>query len=352
MTRRRSFAWPLLLVLVCLLANLPARAESTAEHLQRLLWSYGDTGGGWTGGDGTYSVELPDGRIAWLFSDTFLGTVNPDHSRPSSAPFVHNSIVVQDGEHMTTLLPRGARTLIEPPGGAGFYWVGDGIVENGKLLVFVMHFVAAPAPYAFQQIGTAIAQFSLPALQLESVTPLPHAFSAGVGVVPVSYGAALLRDGGYDYVYGVEDLHVDKYLHLARVPAGHLLDQPWQYWTGSEWSDLPVLSTRIMSGVANELSIERIDGSFVLVTQDHAIRPEVMLSTAASPQGPWSGPRPIYTIVPGSGQVTYNAKAHDEFSTTDTLLVTYNVNSTTTQGLYDDVDNYRPRFVEVAIRAA
>ena len=30
---------------------------------------------GFTGGDGTYSVLLPDGRTVWIFGDTFLGTV-------------------------------------------------------------------------------------------------------------------------------------------------------------------------------------------------------------------------------------------------------------------------------------
>ena len=33
-------------------------------------------------------VPLPDGRVAWLYSDTFLGTVNPDHSRPAHTPLV------------------------------------------------------------------------------------------------------------------------------------------------------------------------------------------------------------------------------------------------------------------------
>ena len=41
--------------------------------------------GGWTGGDGTRSVALPDGRILWLFGDTFLGTIRPERSRPQAA---------------------------------------------------------------------------------------------------------------------------------------------------------------------------------------------------------------------------------------------------------------------------
>ena len=29
----------------------------------------------WTGGDATYSVPLPDGRVLWMFGDSFIGTV-------------------------------------------------------------------------------------------------------------------------------------------------------------------------------------------------------------------------------------------------------------------------------------
>ena len=29
---------------------------------------------GWTGADATYSVPLPDGRVLWMFGDTFIGS--------------------------------------------------------------------------------------------------------------------------------------------------------------------------------------------------------------------------------------------------------------------------------------
>ena len=56
----------------------------------------------WTGGDGTHSVRLPDGRVLWLFSDTYLGQVyappNPVGEsyawRDTTAPLVRNSAVV------------------------------------------------------------------------------------------------------------------------------------------------------------------------------------------------------------------------------------------------------------------
>ncbi|MEZ0161942.1 hypothetical protein AB8850_29700, partial [Streptomyces griseorubens] len=65
----------------------------------------------WTGGDGTHSVRLPDGRLLWLFSDTFLGRVHrppnpagePYAWRDGTAPLVRNSaVVMRDGRPEST----------------------------------------------------------------------------------------------------------------------------------------------------------------------------------------------------------------------------------------------------------
>src|SRR4051812_40307123 len=74
--------------------NWTAQATPHAAP-EGLLNAYSDTGKGWTGADSTYSVPLPGGRTAWVFSDTFLGPVNPDGSRPTTTPFVNNSFVIQ-----------------------------------------------------------------------------------------------------------------------------------------------------------------------------------------------------------------------------------------------------------------
>src|SRR5579863_7874315 len=61
--------------------------------LDDLFATYGDSGQGWTGGDGGASVPLPDGRIFWAFSDTWAGQVLPNHLRPSNLPLLSNVAV-------------------------------------------------------------------------------------------------------------------------------------------------------------------------------------------------------------------------------------------------------------------
>ena len=47
---------------------------------------------GFTGGDGTYSVELPDGRTVWMFGDTFIGEVSDELTREKNEPNVHQKL--------------------------------------------------------------------------------------------------------------------------------------------------------------------------------------------------------------------------------------------------------------------
>src|SRR4029450_2263106 len=108
-----------LMLIAALLTVLPDTARPSSAHaappaggrpgapLNTAFPTYGDPSGRWTGADSTASVLLPDGRIVWLFSDTLLGAVNADHSRPRNSPFINNSMVVQDGSAPTATLTGG-----------------------------------------------------------------------------------------------------------------------------------------------------------------------------------------------------------------------------------------------------
>ena len=106
--------------------------------------SYGDTGGRWTGADSAYSLPLPDGRLAWIYSDTFTGSVNADHSRPLDSPFIHNSIVVDDHGTLSTHTGGTAdapESLVTVAGGdenQNWYWFGDATVEGDHLRVMLL----------------------------------------------------------------------------------------------------------------------------------------------------------------------------------------------------------------------
>jgi hypothetical protein len=87
----------------------PGRGRCPAAELNSMWTRYaGSPGFHWTGGDRTVSVALPGDRLGWLFSDTFLGAVNLDGSRPADSPFVHNTLVVQTRTGLTETLYGGS----------------------------------------------------------------------------------------------------------------------------------------------------------------------------------------------------------------------------------------------------
>jgi hypothetical protein len=335
---------------------------ATAE--QRAWERYGDSGTGWSGADSTYSVALPDGRTAWLFSDTFLGKVDQDHTRPADVPFIHNSIVVEHGGRRSTLhggTPERPESLIgpTPPGpptdpanvNPYWYWSGDGIVAGGKLRVFYLKFVTTGSgQWDFRWDSTAIATFSLPDLRLESLTPTYGQW--GAGTHDVTWGAGLLRDGRDIYVYGVEDLGLVKYMHLARARGGDLMGS-WEFWTGSGWSSDPDASARLMDGVSNEYSVTKVgDDQYVLITFDTNVLfgKEIVAYIADRPTGPFTRRQHVWDAPEVGGNIfAYNAHAHPVNGHSGKLLVSYNVNSFVVQDVYDDVRNYRPRFLEVRL---
>lgn len=331
-------------------------SSSVNEELRDRFGDYGDTAGRWTGADSAYSVPLPDGSVAWIYSDTFLGEVDEDHGRPLDSPFVHNSIIVDDHGALTTHTggtEAAPASLVHVEGGdemRNWYWYGDATVEGEQLKVMLLEFErTGDGMWDFGFARSAVATFDLDGMALVSVDDVP---SEGV-----QWGSAIYEnaDDGYTYVYGVEDLQAQKFAHLARVPAGGLTTQPWEYLGDAGWTNDPAASKRILEGVSNEFSVSHFQGRFTLVTGDatEALSASIVMYRSASLEGPFTGKTELYRTPETSGNVfTYNAKAHPELGDGHTLLITYNVNSFDTNDLYEEVDNYRPRYVEVDAKIA
>ncbi|MGW0231640.1 DUF4185 domain-containing protein [Actinopolymorpha singaporensis] len=333
-----------------------AQARVDRARTERFA-AYGNSGVGWTGGDSTYSVPLPAHRTAWLFSDTFWGPVNADLSRPTTVPFLNNSFVVERGGDLRTVAggtPEAPDSLVPPDEPGTWNWLGAGQATPASLDVMFLEFGrtgSGPLDFAWRE--NKLGRFDPDTLRPREVVPMPSA--AGV-----QWASWLLRSGGFTYVYGVEDLGLTKYMHLARVRGTDLASGRWEYWTGSSWSPTETDSARVMPGVANEYSVSRWHDGYLLVTHDtrELFSSRILAYVGCSPTGPFTEAATLYTT-PETGAAgsyadadifTYNAHEHPDLRHGDRLLVTYNVNSLDPNAdLYDDVTIYRPRFVEVTL---
>jgi hypothetical protein len=337
-------------------ASIGTRSATPNAALNALFNTYGNSGVGWTGADSTYSTPLPDGRRLWMYSDTFLGPVNPDLSRPIDTPFLRNSMIVQDGARLETVhggTASAPTTLLAPASGDNWYWIGAGLAVGGTLNQTVIEFGrTGPGPWDFAWIGTHLARLPVHRLNhVVDITPLP----SGAGI---TWAAWLQPVGSQLYVYGVEDLGASKYLHVARV-AGRDLRGRWEYWTGIGWSTVESDSARVLEGVSNEHSVTPWRGRWLLVTQDttELFSAKIVAYVGDAPTGPFTGKTLLYTTpetgalgVYGNPNVyTYNPHVHPELSTDRRLLVSYNVNSLDSNDLYEDVTIYRGRFIDVML---
>ncbi len=326
--------------------------------LTETFTTYADTAGEWTGADSTYSIPLKGNTILWVFSDTFLGEVAADGSRPLDSPFLNNSFVMQDrrGELSTITGPDDTSLIPQPTDEPqGWYWVGDGLqTPRGDVQVVALRYwYGGGGLWDFGFDSNHLATFDRTTLQLTSLTSLP----SETGVQWGSY-VAEESTGRYTYVYGVDDQGLVKSMHVARVH-GRDLTNHWEFWTGEGWSDEETDSVAFMSGVANEYSVSPYLDGYLLITQDtnELFSRNILAYTSGSPTGPFPPAGLVYEMPEvgafgsyGNPNIfAYNAHEHPELRTRDTLLVTYNVNSFDSDELYEDASIYRPRFVEVEV---
>ncbi|HWH96908.1 MAG TPA: hypothetical protein VNS80_00940, partial [Pseudolysinimonas sp.] len=225
--------------------------------------------GEWVGGDSNYIVKLPDDRLVGLYSDTFTGPVNPDGSIAPDGNFIHNSMLVWDGESLETIQGGTAEapaSIIEPEDEDNWYWQNAAQVNGDELQVINLEFhqTGTTGIFDFEFVRNVIARYDVDDLSLIDLTELPSS------IPNLEWNAWLQQEGGYTYIYGVRDgssLGQPKYLRIARVVGTDLLGT-WEYFTGSGWSTSETSGADLLPGVGNNFSVSKIGGVYVLVTQD------------------------------------------------------------------------------------
>ncbi|MEV0235106.1 DUF4185 domain-containing protein [Nonomuraea sp. NPDC050786] len=340
-------------------ATPTVKGTTTDTRLTSLFTNYGNDNSrldDWTGADGTYSVKLPNGKELWIFSDTFLGRVNPGGTRPpvvgegGDTVFLNNSFAVERDGKLSTIHDGTAQqpTAVMPPRDQNhWFWAGDATVAGGLVEVTYQEYERyGTGAWDWRWHRNVVARFAPGRLnEPVSVTDLPSAHG-------ISWASAILKDGGYTYVYGVEDLGSPKYMHVARVKGQSLLGT-WEFLKADgAWSRDEADSARIMSGVANEYSVTKVGPGYVLITHDttEVLSPNIVAYTSCSPAGPFTAKQHVYTTPETSGNIfTYNAHAHPEVAGNG-LVISYNVNSFVNTDHYRDVTIYRPRFLDVTFQ--
>jgi len=338
----------------------------------------------WTGGDGTHSVRLPDGRVLWLFSDTYLGQVhgppNPVGEsyawRDTSAPLVRNSAVVMSSSgRLRRTLPA---PLFPDPASGQWRWPVAARVEprspgSSEQVVRVLLWTRTTGAYPWiygVPTATEVATLSLPDLRVESITKVLDQQQVQDPAQRVLFGTTAVESDGWTYVFGGDDAQAasrpTSQAYVARVPRGRLAEPgAWQYWDGSRWATggrpKAVLGDGQSEGVGSAFTVVQDDGTYVLFTMAAGTQGLTTVTSywACAPAGPWHGPTKGFSPPLPDGEVAaYNPQAHPSLSGGGRLVLSYDVNLLDATGasaqtnLSRNVSLYRPRFVTLRLSSA
>jgi hypothetical protein len=334
----------------------PARAcgaePSSAARWQRLFDSLD---GDWSGGDGASTTRLPDGRLLWVFGDTFSGSVLPDGSRGPDTTITRNSIVVTEGSCATSLSPR-RDALPSAPG--SWLWPTHAVVSSpgdrrtpARLVVFAQRVRAiGTGPFDFVRTASAAIDLTVPWLGTPIVGRVRD-----ISTGPVLWGAATVTDGATTWVYGTrpstERLVFGNALLLARAPTVGVGDpRTWSFRTASGWSRHAVDAVAVRSaraGVSTVPDLHRVGADYVLVTKaQEFLDDDVVALVAPHPWGPWTSHR-LFSAPSRDGLPRYSPAAVSW--TGQRCVVVVSRTATTPAGLMSDADASRPTFHDVRL---
>jgi len=335
--------------------------------------------GGITGADGIFSIPLPNGSSVFLTGDCFLGEVI-NNSRDAGTFMLNNSMVVVNREGTeATAVYRGTyespESLFVPEQNDGlkhWYWPGHGFVADSILYVFALNMYNDPSllvasdkdredldevdklaenQWAFAVAGIDLLRFSLPDLHFIDSDPVEYTYE-----LDIHFGNCVFVDGNYIYFFGTRNDPDGSHIYVARTLKGKLPYQKnWEFYAGEGWTSdhRQAAPMKLDISVSEQFSIFRIRDKYVLLTHAKST-PDIVSYTSDLPYRAYKNKTHIYRSpepeADSTGQLfAYNALAHPQYIQKDMLLVSYCVNSHRVRDVFEDVDNYRARFIRVPL---
>lgn len=341
------------LALIPLAESMNAKAGEVSQSnrgLTSILWDSGQrmfyADSLWRGGDCASSVDLGDGRILWLFADSYVG-VRPPYVRDSCCvTMIRNCIGIQKGyDPLAADFSVYWRGTTENPGAyfpsddTSWYWPGNAVKIDSVLVMFLMHICPSDTGLRFSEC-----EHSPHAAYLVSgIKDKPLEWTLSPLVLPdnpygIMLAAATIIKPPYLYMFNVavkEPGYGSMYLarwHTDSLIAGSTGSFEW--WTGNSigWiSDLEFTSkpATIFDEGATEFSViydEETDQYLAIQTVGFGPA-NIMMRTAPVLTGPWSELLLVYDPPekPDPEIMIYAAKAHPEITGAD-IILTYNTN--------------------------
>jgi hypothetical protein len=313
----------------------------------------------WRGADGASSVDLGNGKILWLFSDTFIGS-DSTGSRIGSK-IIRNSIGIQQGYDLKTASikyfwdtsEKEPQAFFHTPG-KSWFWTGHGTMIKEKLLIFLMKVREVKTGLGFESFGWSVVLISNPAD--EPAKWKIRYLQGGETFGLIAGSASVLKDEKYLYAYGaVEPSTHEVYLlrwKIDKAYTGNMANPQW--FIDKKWSERktrnPVPGALFIGGTEFSVHYDATLQKFIQIQSFGFGVATIGIRMSDSMQGRWTEPFLFYK--PGYPAIKkpfmYAAKAHPELKG-DGVYVTFNVNSFDFDELIGNQNLYFPKFILIKI---
>lgn len=344
--------------------NVSQPAALDLAHKDLVFTKFFRQTNGWAAGDVATSVPLSDGRVLWLFGDSYVDQFD---AKTGTLPCVfnaRNAVLLQetqDDMHPQTLRndQAGNRSFFHPPGakpGSAWpcLWPGTGFQEADIIYIYLMEMQQTPqgGMWGFKVIGQYWAKMSFPKLKIIGYVKLP-AFDG------INFVCGFVKDqsSGFTYAFGDRQHFTGSDVFVARFPTRRP-ESAWSFWDGKGWGGNVTNAAPIAQATSSSVNVCRVRGKYLLITTAFSVAcdqgRDIYASSSSRPTGPFSPRQTIFAVndtVEGHYPFFYSAVAHPEFiSDRDELLITYCINGyepdvpTCVNGRMNP-DFYRPRAI-------
>ena len=358
----------LLSLVACTRALTPAPATAeppSSDLIQAEPWPEADalfrTDPEWLGSDDAYSIDLGDGRVLWLFGDTFISTSKRNVRRRST--MIRNSVGVQSGYDPSSAAMTfywrtedGELGSFFPEDGETWFWPGHGIALEDKLLIFLMATRTSSEGLGFEHVGwraVSVAHPERPPSEwhLEWLETPGNPFGLVVS-------GSVIQMGEHVWAFSVRE--PEHTIHLVRWPVAQVmnddLSQP-QWWAGEAqgWvmqGDLLEAPQALFSEGHTEFTVHyepSLDQFLEIQTLGFG-QADLGFRLADAPTGTWTPIERFYRPeeYEVSNILVYAAKAHPHLTGAD-LVLTYATNTYPFARLVRRDDLYYPRFLKASL---
>jgi len=314
--------------------------------------------------DGAFSVPLSDGRVLWLFGDSYV-----DSYRDGSVPClfqVRNAGMVHRKDDLANVQPLigkgpGFKSLFKnTTNKETWFWPVAGFQSHTNVYVYLSGLKrAGSGPLGFASAGQDYwGTMSFPDLSVIKYVALPN-FNG------IDFGTGVLQEPGSDFAlaYGQKRKGMSLSIYLARFRASKP-ETDWTFWDGKDWSANITHALAITAQGATSISVCKVKGKFLLTSSQFSVGcdqgKEIYMAVSDKATGPFSARQRIFTIDDthqGHYPFFYLPVAHSQFiNEKNELLVTYCINGyePCVRNCNDgrmNPDHYRPRAIRVPLEA-